>query len=604
MRYSKLISFVLLLLFFSCGEEESIETPGEIVAVSSLYQFAYANETSLEPLVVRVLNTDSLPMDGVTVHFKVISGNVVVQNNSVITDANGIAFTWATFGENSPTAYITASVDALPNAVRFVFNVSSSIASKIEMVSGDNQENLAGMLIEPFVVKITDDFGNVARKFPVKFKVSKGDGTLSQQVALTNENGIASSVLTLSKTSVVNEVAVQIARDSLMFNAESVIAVSLEEPIVSNGSVILKWAESVNKTFERYLIYRTDADYPNSFIAIKTIEAKSIIEYRDDQVAQGQTYLYKVVVETTKGTQAVSEVKQIRLGDYLTLSGGADDFQVDEIRKRIYVSIPGANEVHIVDIETKTIIDKILVGSEPRGLALSKDNTLLYVALAGSGDVAIINLQTKGITKVDVENQVGDSRVYYVVEGAPNRVFVTGNTGSGAFVYLAMIKTDKGNEVTRVNDEIMRDQSTLQVDYGKFLYVNANSYLYKIDVSKDDARVRLVKSFYPSVPGPYHIVSPDGTKIFLRSGQQLSTTDFATEYTYSGSERIATNSSGSILYSISGLYITGYNIASGQRLSSFLIDFDNVRKFVLSADGKRIYVLSGLGIYFIENKIE
>jgi hypothetical protein len=68
----------------------------------------------------------------------------------------------------------------------------------IRIVSGNNQFSRFGtQLIDPFVVKVTAESGGPAVGTSVVFEATQGGGTFSSPSVLTNEEGIASSLLTL-----------------------------------------------------------------------------------------------------------------------------------------------------------------------------------------------------------------------------------------------------------------------------------------------------------------------------------------------------------------------------------------------------------------------
>ena len=101
------------------------------------------------------------------------------------------------------------------------------------------------------------------------------------------------------------------------------------------------------------------------------------------------------------------------------------------------------------------------MGSLPQRMNLSHDGSTLYVALNGSGDVVFVDLATNAITKIDVETALGDQRAFDIIEGAPGRVFVTGNPNSNGLAFVTMIRTDQGNAVSRFLFPVVREQPVL-----------------------------------------------------------------------------------------------------------------------------------------------
>lgn len=599
--HSPQIILALVLLFLSCSEEEAVETPSKIIAVTQREQIGYANEVS-EPLAVRVLNTKDYPMEGVAVTFAVLKGTATIQSNVAMTDDNGVAFTYAIFAEDSPEVVIGASIEALSDIVEFDVKVSSSPASTLQLISGNDQEGLAGTeLKKPFVVKVTDDFGNIAKGFPVQFKVKTGNGEVLEQTVLSNDLGEASAMLKLSTFAPQNEVVAKIANDSVIFMATSVFSTNISSLNRVSDGIQIRWEKSINPGFKKYYVYRANIHNPETFGAVKTIDNVETIDWVDLTVVQGSTYFYKIVVETETGVTATSQVKEIVNADFVALGGWGDDFVVDEDRNLIYVSMTELNQIYVIDISSRQVVEKVLIGSQPRGIALSRDNKTLYVALSGSGDVTMLDLDTKAKTVVDVEGPLGAASAYYVIEAASNRVFVSSNGGTG---YLTMIKLDESNEAVRVHSEVMRDRPTLQVDYGKFLYVNGDFDLYKIDVTRSTPTVVLSKYFRSGLY-PNHAVSPDGAKILVHDGELLNTNDFSLVHNFNGGVFNTFNASGSKIYSVSGGFFSSYNISSFTRETIFSVNCGEAVKFRVSADERTIYLLSRrqnlFSLYFIKN---
>ena len=69
----------------------------------------------------------------------------------------------------------------------------------------------------------------------------------------------------------------------------------------------------------------------------------------------------------------------------------------------VFVALGRANHVAVVDVASRKVLDYILVGKRPWGLALSRDEKTLYVANGLSDDLSIIDTkQGKVITSVAV----------------------------------------------------------------------------------------------------------------------------------------------------------------------------------------------------------
>jgi len=67
--------------------------------------------------------------------------------------------------------------------------------------------------------------------------------------------------------------------------------------------------------------------------------------------------------------------------------------------KTAYVALGRANHVAVVDVASRQILEYILVGKRPWGLALSSDESLLYVANGLSDDLTIIDTKSRRAIK-------------------------------------------------------------------------------------------------------------------------------------------------------------------------------------------------------------
>ncbi len=67
------------------------------------------------------------------------------------------------------------------------------------------------------------------------------------------------------------------------------------------------------------------------------------------------------------------------------------DLLITKDGTRAYVALGRANHVAVVDVASREVLEYILVGKRPWGLALTADEKKLYVADGLSDDVVIID---------------------------------------------------------------------------------------------------------------------------------------------------------------------------------------------------------------------
>jgi K319L-like, PKD domain len=218
----------------------------------------------------------------------------------------------------------------------------------------------------------------------------------------------------------------------------------------------------------------------------------------------------------------------------LDLGGSGFDIAMDYARQQAYVSIPTRNEVAVISLESLRIVDRFLLQGSPRGIDLSLDGEHLFVALYGSNAVAKIDIDQRSVSNLDLDDATGNALTYDVVEGEPDRLFVTAAPGSGGFSYVAEIRLDQNAAVSRVADNriiraspvLARSPDSLFVYTGEGFSPNS---LYKLSLNDPDAGI-VLEDDHGSVSGTNNLtLNATGTRIALRSGQVLRTGSFIEE---------------------------------------------------------------------------
>lgn len=215
----------------------------------------------------------------------------------------------------------------------------------------------------------------------------------------------------------------------------------------------------------------------------------------------------------------------------LELGGIGHEMVHDPVRGQIYVTIPSLNEVVYISTQTYSIIDRVVVGSQPRGIDISHDGSTLFVALNGAGAVAVVDIDTRQVSEIVVGTELGDSRAWDVVEAQSGRLFVTANPGSSGFAYVVQVLLNQGNAASRVaSNRIIRAAPVLEVSEDEqFLYVGEGfspNSLYKLDLGDSTAPI-ILEDQHGSVSGTNQLsLRPDGTRIHTGSGQVLRTGSF------------------------------------------------------------------------------
>jgi hypothetical protein len=216
----------------------------------------------------------------------------------------------------------------------------------------------------------------------------------------------------------------------------------------------------------------------------------------------------------------------------VTLPGNGFDFAVDDSRSLVYVSIPSTNQVLAISTLSFAVVGQMSPGGNPHGIDISGDGSTLYVALSGAGSVAVVDLGTFTLSStLNVGSQLGHPSTWDVAEGMPGEVFVSANPGSGGFAYITRIDRNNGNQATRVaGNRIIRAGPTMRTSPDRTaLYIGEGfspNSLYRLDITQPTAPL-VLEDNHGSVSGTqYTALHPLGDRIFLSSGQVLSTGSF------------------------------------------------------------------------------
>ncbi len=283
----------------------------------------------------------------------------------------------------------------------------------------------------------------------------------------------------------------------------------------------------------------------------------------------------------------------------LTLQHDAFDIDVDPARNVLYVPVPARGEVHVVSMATLEILRTYdYPGKGPRAVDLSLDGTRLFIAFVSAGSVGIQNLDDDGFVEVVVggPNGTGNNITYDVLEAKPNRLFVTASPSSSGISYLAMVKLDEANEVSRVTSGgIIRAQPVLAASPSQqYLYVGEGfspNSLYKFDITTDTAP-KVLEDNHGDVSGTDIVeVSADGSRIFLRSGQVLRSDTFVQAGALaSGPPRV--DAPRNITYVARPGFLSGYNSTTFAELRRYVTSC-TATKFDVSPDGATFFMING-----------
>jgi hypothetical protein len=187
-------------------------TGKRIELVSGQSQQATIRKELTEPLVVKVVDDNSQPVEGAAVVFRVTQGSgsvgVGTENEGraivVETDELGMASTRFLLGARTgvQNQKVSAAVVGYVSQVSFSASATGEIGNKLSVNSGNNQRGSIGKALpEAFVAVVTDAGANVVPNARVKFSVAVGGGKFANKQSevekLTDSDGRVSAIYTL-----------------------------------------------------------------------------------------------------------------------------------------------------------------------------------------------------------------------------------------------------------------------------------------------------------------------------------------------------------------------------------------------------------------------
>lgn len=157
------------------------------------------------PMPLRVQVTDQFGngVEMASVVWAATAGGGMIEPSNTPTDAMGFAEATATVGQRPGLNLFRARAEGVSGGtVNFMIEAGPGPSSILDKVSGDEQAGIPGQRISaPFVVRVTDRFGNPVEGETVSFSLVTGMGSeLDTESAVTDPMGEASAQATLGLT--------------------------------------------------------------------------------------------------------------------------------------------------------------------------------------------------------------------------------------------------------------------------------------------------------------------------------------------------------------------------------------------------------------------
>jgi hypothetical protein len=169
----------------------------KIVKVSGDNQSAVLGRPLPQPVIVRVLDPNNVPVPNANVTFSAAAGGSV-STTTAATDAGGQASVEWTLGAAAGAQQLTATLVTPLGAPMVTFTATATGATGITIVSGDGQQAAAGAeLPAPVRVRVTGANATPVVGETVTFAPASGSGTATPTTIKTDANGEASARWTL-----------------------------------------------------------------------------------------------------------------------------------------------------------------------------------------------------------------------------------------------------------------------------------------------------------------------------------------------------------------------------------------------------------------------
>ncbi|MBI3586258.1 MAG: Ig-like domain-containing protein [Ignavibacteriales bacterium] len=289
-----------------------------VVATAGINQIGQVAKALPDSIAVQVRDQFGASFAGAMVKFAIVdtpNGSIGQQlsDTLVTTNSAGLAWTKLTLGSKVGVYKVQASSGSLTGSpITFSATAIAGPARILALASGNNQfGNVKKQLTQPFVVTVTDTFGNVVKSTPVQFNIASmpfgaSGQSLSKLVDTTDVNGKASTVLTLGDSAgvyKVNAASATLLGSPLTFTATAVGSSKAAKILLASGN---NQIGQVTKTLDRTFVVtaRDSADKPVAGVNVSFTIAERPAGATGDSV---------IIIQSVTDTFGLA-IAQLRLG--------------------------------------------------------------------------------------------------------------------------------------------------------------------------------------------------------------------------------------------------------------------------------------------------
>lgn len=163
--------------------------PFRINAIAGGNQQGTVGQVLQGALIAQVTDAVGNIIPGVPVNWQVVTGGGVLEQVDTQTNLSGLVLGIYRLGTLPGTNAVRVTTNGGTLFANFTSTASAGPPSVMDVVSGDGQSGIAGATLAPFVVLVTDEFGNPLPGVTVRWSDLNGFGELSAAETTTTIDG-------------------------------------------------------------------------------------------------------------------------------------------------------------------------------------------------------------------------------------------------------------------------------------------------------------------------------------------------------------------------------------------------------------------------------
>jgi uncharacterized protein YjdB len=341
----------------------------------------------------------------------------VDSNGEVTAERNGTATVTATVGSTSGEAVV--EVDQVATQIGFV-SQPSSVA--------------AGETITPAIgVEIRDArdsrVAHATATVDLAIETNPSGGQLSGTKSVTAISGLATfDDLTIDRSGAGYVLRAAAGALGTALGAPIDVTprpVTLAAPTKSTNAVELSWSQSSDPDFASYTVLRVlIASGVEQTVGI--LADPAVTTFEDSSATLGQTYEYRVQVQTAQGLSSESNRHSISAGVFIDVGTEIEKMIPDPSRPRFYAISKNTSRILVIDAVTNQVTTEFTVDASPTDLDIDLSGDTLFVISFPANKIAVFDLDglslVKTISFADPLNH-SQSLHYHVEAGRAGRVY-------------------------------------------------------------------------------------------------------------------------------------------------------------------------------------